>query len=38
VVLADGVVAESGPARAILDHPQHSATRELLRTEGREGI
>jgi ABC-type polar amino acid transport system ATPase subunit len=33
VVLASGIVAETGLAREILDHPQHQATRELLRSE-----
>lgn len=30
-VLSEGVLVESGPARELLEHPTHSATRELLR-------
>ena len=33
VVLADGIVVEQGEPRTVLDHPQHAATRELLRME-----
>jgi ABC-type polar amino acid transport system ATPase subunit len=33
VVLAAGVVVETGAARDVLDRPQHPATRELLRAE-----
>jgi polar amino acid transport system ATP-binding protein len=29
-VLADGVLAEEGPAREVLERPRHEATRELL--------
>jgi polar amino acid transport system ATP-binding protein len=31
VVLSAGVVVETGPARDVLDRPQHQGTRELLR-------
>jgi polar amino acid transport system ATP-binding protein len=31
VVLADGVLVEQGEARAVLERPEHPATRELLR-------
>jgi len=30
IVLAAGVVVEEGPARQVLEHPQHEATRSLL--------
>jgi ABC-type polar amino acid transport system ATPase subunit len=33
VVLADGCVVEEGPASTVLDHPQHSATQQLLQVE-----
>jgi ABC-type polar amino acid transport system ATPase subunit len=29
-VLGEGVLAEEGPARDVLEHPRHAATRELL--------
>src|SRR5262249_14608136 len=29
-ILANGVLAEEGPAREVLEHPRHPATRELL--------
>ena len=32
VILAGGEVVEHGPPAAILDHPEHAATRELLRS------
>ena len=32
VILAEGVVAEEGPASQVLAHPSHEATRELLRS------
>ena len=32
LVLADGVVVESGSAAAVLDQPEHEATRRLLRS------
>ncbi|MFL5580131.1 MAG: amino acid ABC transporter ATP-binding protein [Gemmatimonadaceae bacterium] len=34
LVLADGMLAEEGPAREILERPKHAATRALLRGEG----
>jgi polar amino acid transport system ATP-binding protein len=30
-VLSEGVLVEAGPARELLEHPTHPATRELLR-------
>jgi ABC-type polar amino acid transport system ATPase subunit len=33
VVLASGIVVETGSAREVLDRPQHQATRDLLRSE-----
>jgi ABC-type polar amino acid transport system ATPase subunit len=39
LVLANGLVVEEGDPRAVLDHPQHAATRELLQMErARHGI
>jgi ABC-type polar amino acid transport system ATPase subunit len=34
VILSEGVLVEEGPAREVLTHPQHPATRELLQHRG----
>ena len=39
VILAGGIVVESGEPRTVLDNPQHQATRELLQMErARHGV
>jgi ABC-type glutathione transport system ATPase component len=37
-VLADGVLVEHGPAREVLAHPTHAATRALLQATEMSGL